>query len=197
MTYQCLCSQAPGAEELASMAGQKALLSDRCCRTAFIGHGKKPGAAAWRLPWKSFEQSKVYLENGGSAIMKGHAQRALWEETRYVLASELRFTHHRISPQFCCGQHRGQPLRMLVEALDRGDVTPQDLCMLGVPFKGRIHVLNNRRLKAFQEHEQHRIASGAGPVVVPILVFSLCPMTAKFILSYSTTSDGMYVDVGY
>jgi len=135
---------------------------------------------------------RIYIENGGVQIMQDRCSRYIHEKEEIVPVSELRFSHNIISDVFGNGPHAGQPLSSLVEALRTGTVKPRDLRLKAVRFAGRRHSLCNRRLFALGEYAA---SLENGLVEVPVKVLDLCPITAKFILAYSTCDEGLTVEV--
>lgn len=155
--------------------------------------------AAWR---SSVEAAitvvrEVYEENSGASVLAGRVPRVLQQQLEWLPVDEVRFCHHRISPKFGRGRHKGGPIHSLVAALSRGEVSPIDLRVVGVRFKSRVHSLNNRRLFALKEYARLKLASTGDALVVPIMVYTLCPVTAKFFLAYSTTNEGSDVEVAF
>lgn len=139
---------------------------------------------------------RIYYENGGPDIMfKGAVQLGARAEERIVPVEDVHFSHDSISPTFGTGEHAGAEVTDLVTALDEAQVDPLDprLRLHVVVFKGLLFSLNNRRLFALKEHQRTRRPGQT--VRVHVQVFALDPITAKFALSCTTTTDGQSVVV--
>lgn len=142
---------------------------------------------------------RVYYENGGPEVMFGGKKpHTAPSEEAVVLVDKVRFSHNRISSTFGSGNHHGASLETLVEDLDAGRVRPQIDAFLQlsvVLFDGQFVSLNNRRLYALHEHQRHSRLSGKPDVYVRVRILCLDPVTAKFVLSYTTANGGTRVDI--
>lgn len=106
--------------------------------------------------------------------------------------AELRYTHDNISGRFAHGNHAGQSVESLIEALERDSSIISVLGLYVVRFNGHLHSLNNRRLYALKEHQRRCKKDN---LEVPVRIITPCAATAKFVLAFSSENDGRAVSV--
>eukprot|EP00415_Alexandrium_ostenfeldii_P001466 UN1466 len=108
---------------------------------------------------------------------------------------DVRFSHDRIRAVFSNGFHAGNDLRSLVVDLDDGNVdaaTDPRMTLEVFKFKGALVSLNNRRLRALRVHQAN---CPQAVVRARVRIHRLDPLTAKFVLSYTTQNEGTEVGV--
>lgn len=140
---------------------------------------------------------RIYYENDGPGIMFNGSTHHLMSapEVRAVPVDSVRFSHNEIRTQFANGEHSGANVTDLIADLDAGRVDPCDsrLQLKVVRYHGELVSINNRRLFALREHQKTRKAGHT--VFISVLILPLCPVTAKFVLSYTTMNGGMTVSM--
>jgi len=141
---------------------------------------------------------RVFYENNGPRVLQDPDARSATHKGVYkalVPVSQIRFSHDRISDRFSNGDHKGASVEDLIAELRDGVADPlQDsrLILRVVEFAGEKVSLNNRRLYALRMHQLEQ--EHVGKVVnVRTIIFPLDPVTAKFILSYTTQNGGLEV----
>jgi len=145
---------------------------------------------------------RIYIQQGGPELLQDLpsegcqafeslvARRApKWINVR---VEEIRFTHGRISEFFRHGSYEGESVYCLVQKLKDGLVVASQIPLLCVRAFGVLFSLFNRSLFALREFG----AQTARPVYVSVLVLEADPITAKFVLSLTTNSEGNFVLVG-
>lgn len=140
---------------------------------------------------------RVYYESGGPKVVYGHSNapgQGPVEEVSIPVQC-IYFSHDQISDIFTNGEHAGASVSALINDLNSGTVDPSDarLRLTLVRFNGELVSLNNRRLYALREHQRQK--SGAMVVRARVRVLPLDPVTAKFVLAYTTRNGGADVAV--
>ena len=134
--------------------------------------------------------TQIFRETNGPMIFERDEPRRVEDRVKVLPLASIKYTHDRIARKFCHGPHQGQPIEKLVMDIVEGRVDPMReprLCIKVVSFAGKLWSLNNRRLHALKTADVSHVRAR---------VYDLDPITAKFLLAYSTTSDGDDVQVG-
>eukprot|EP00927_Polykrikos_kofoidii_P024392 TRINITY_DN22196_c0_g1_i1.p1 TRINITY_DN22196_c0_g1~~TRINITY_DN22196_c0_g1_i1.p1 ORF type:complete len:1475 (+),score=348.70 TRINITY_DN22196_c0_g1_i1:86-4426(+) len=136
---------------------------------------------------------KIFRENDGPRIFDGEPRNLADAEELTVCVDDVRFTHDKISKTFAHGPQAGQMVTDLIASLRDGDVHPlrtPSLVLTVARFSGALWSLNNRRLFALKEYASNM----SDPVMIKVRAFTLCPITAKFLMSFSTDCEGTSVE---
>ena len=110
--------------------------------------------------------------------------------------------HDRVSTVFRHGQHEGQPVQVLIDALVSGDKHLGDLATpVAAKFGGKLWtVYGNRRVYALREYSRILKENGREPEKIKIIVHKAPfehfdettrrQFMVKFVLACSTTNNG-------
>lgn len=135
----------------------------------------------------------TYVRGHGREILEGSLERNLGAAEQQLLpVDKIRYSHSHISSQFRNGPHSGNPISTLADALEYGKVQVEGMVMFGAMLGDMVVTFNNRRLWALKEFQRRC----PGRVVkAPIRIFQLCPVTAKFVMAYSSSNQGFSVEL--
>eukprot|EP00439_Symbiodinium_sp_Y106_P043949 s2120_g5.t1 len=135
--------------------------------------------------------TKIFRETHGPEIFENDSlPRKVTDEDMVLEVDSVKYTHDRISRKFKHGPHEGEPIENLVRDIAEGRVDPLKeprLRLKVVRHGSKYYSLNNRRLHALKK---------AGATHLRARVYDMDPITAKFLMAFSTTSDGADVQVG-
>ncbi|CAK9004967.1 unnamed protein product [Durusdinium trenchii] len=142
--------------------------------------------AVMEILWRIFHEGKAVLN-----ATEVHRQMDPVEE--WVRVDKVFFSHENISQVFS----NGVSVLSLVEDLWQGKSNFSDprLRLEVVCYQHRIHSLCNRRLYAFKEYQKRlqKYDRKAPPVQIHVRRWPLDPITAKFVLAYTTTCQGQRI----
>eukprot|EP00928_Gymnodinium_smaydae_P087357 TRINITY_DN7162_c0_g2_i2.p1 TRINITY_DN7162_c0_g2~~TRINITY_DN7162_c0_g2_i2.p1 ORF type:complete len:1004 (+),score=135.30 TRINITY_DN7162_c0_g2_i2:105-3116(+) len=139
-----------------------------------------------------YNARQIFKQNFGPQVLLGQRPDIVSFEEKTMLVSELHWSHDSISSVFRHGAHSGEPVSTLIEELNDGSVQPCQIpSIIVAPFDGKVFaVTGNRRLYALKRHAEHVQQD----ILVNVLaVRHLCPLTAKFLMSFSTCNGGTSV----
>jgi len=130
---------------------------------------------------------QIYQENSGPRYMlqREVPHHRIVQDARLDVQS-INFTHGKISPVFRGEPHAGRPLRTLVDAFMEGTTQVEDIRLKVAWHHGEYFSYNNRRLWCLKTYAEETKKQ----VFVPCTIIQLCPFTAKFALSYTSTNGG-------
>ncbi|CAK0888039.1 unnamed protein product [Prorocentrum cordatum] len=147
---------------------------------------------------------RVYMEHRGPEVIEAWRERLQGgaahgpapdcgvgpspPELEHLLVNEVRFTHASVSRRFRHGPHRGKEIVSLAAALESGDATVDDVPLVCVRLADKTYSLFNRRLYGLREYASRR--PPGEDVRVPAWVFKADPVTAKFVIAFTSQCDG-------
>lgn len=135
--------------------------------------------------------TKIFKETNGPQIFENdNVARQITDQDQVLEVDSVKYTHDRISRRFKHGPHAGEPIERLVRDIAEGRVNPLTeprLRLKVVRHGSQYYSLNNRRLHALKEARATHLSAR---------VYDMDPITAKFLMAFSTTSDGDDVQVG-
>ncbi|CAE7242867.1 unnamed protein product [Symbiodinium sp. CCMP2456] len=135
--------------------------------------------------------TKIFRETNGPQIFENNSvARKITDQDTVLEVDSVKYTHDRISKRFKHGPHAGEPIEHLVRDITEGRVDPLTeprLRLKVVRHGSQYYSLNNRRLHALKEARATHLSAR---------VYDMDPITAKFLMAFSTTSDGADVQVG-
>eukprot|EP00435_Cladocopium_sp_Y103_P073118 s111_g42.t1 len=142
---------------------------------------------------------RIFYENRGPQVLysPGLPEKQMPYDD-WVFIDKIFYTHENIATTFSHGKYSGHDIQSLAEELYHGRVRLDDpsLRLEVVRYEMRVHSLCNRRLYAFKCYQDRmRQANLKARFQVPVRFWPLDPVTAKFVLAYTTTCSGSTIQL--
>lgn len=153
----------------------------------------KTDPAVMEILWRIF-----YENRGPQVLYSPDLPEKQMPYDDWVFIDTIFYTHENIATTFSHGSYSGHDIQSLAEELYHGRVRLDDpsLRLEVVRYEMRVHSLCNRRLYAFKCYQDRvRQISPKARFQVPVRFWPLDPVTAKFVLAYTTTCRGSTIQL--